>query len=181
MNGHSDLICGTVACSAAFAQELSSTAMYVGGFLSAGSCMHLLKGLRTLSVRMRGHNENGRAFALAARDIAGVQQVYHGALCEPAGQPWITDFGGMLAIRFAAQVDAEKLIRSLRLVADVPSLGGTESTACLPWWTTNRWMPDEEKRRLKIDRQLIRFSIGLEDVTDLIADLKSALSAATRT
>lgn len=180
MNGHSDLVCGTVACSAAFAQELATTAMYVGSFLSASACMQLLKGLRTLSVRMRAHNENGRAFARAAQDIPGVAHVYHGALQNPSGASWISDYGGMLAIRFSENVDAEKLIRSLSLVADVPSLGGTESTACLPWWTTNRWMADEEKRRLGIDRQLIRFSIGLENVDDLIADLASAIRSALR-
>lgn len=48
------------------------------------------------------------------------------------------DFGGMVTVRFAPQIDVPKLIRSLRLVSDVPSLGGTETTACIPWWTTNR-------------------------------------------
>lgn len=180
MNGHSDLVCGVVACSKEFSELLATTAMYVGGFLSAAGCMQLAKGLRTLSVRMRAHNENGRAFAARVCELNGVVQVFHGSLLPLEGSNAFYDFGGMVTVRFAPQIDVPKLIRSLRLVSDVPSLGGTETTACIPWWTTNRWMSETDKKELSIDEQLVRFSVGLEDVDDLILDLQSALSNAVK-
>lgn len=176
MNGHSDLICGAVACSDSFAEALAVTAMYVGGFLSSQGCMQLAKGLRTLPVRMRAHNENGRAFAQRVKELPGVAEVFHGSLMD-FQSPAFADFGGMVGVRFAKSINVAKLIRQLKLVSDVPSLGGTETTACLPWWTTNRWMTDSEKQRLAIDQQLVRFSIGLESVDELILDLTQAMNA----
>jgi cystathionine beta-lyase len=179
MNGHSDLVCGAVACTQEFSEQLAQTAMYTGGFLSAAGCMQLAKGLRTLHVRMRACNENGRAFASRARKLSGVSEVFHGSLMNIDGQVF-SDFGGMVGLRFAPEINVPKLMRSLQLVSDVPSLGGTETTACIPWWTTNRWMSDADKKRLAIDEQLVRFSIGLESVDDLIADLESALPLSRR-
>lgn len=175
MNGHSDLVCGGVASSSNLIEIIAGNAMYFGGFLSTQGCMQLLKGLRTLHVRMKMHNENGRAFAAAIKSLEGVAAVYHGSLMSHPDD-WISDYGGMLAVRFERTVDVQKLLRTLKLVSDVPSLGGTETTACLPWWTTNRWMSDAEKLALGIDKQLVRMSLGLENVDDLLSDLRSALS-----
>jgi cystathionine beta-lyase len=179
LNGHSDLVCGVVACQEDFSEKLAQTAMYVGGFLSAAGCMQLAKGMRTLHVRMRACNENGRAFAARARNLEGVAEVFHGSLMTAESNVF-ADFGGMVGVRFAPQIDVPKLMRCLKLVSDVPSLGGTETTACIPWWTTNRWMSDAEKRRLEIDGQLVRFSIGLESADDLIADLESSMTSSRR-
>lgn len=174
MNGHSDLVCGAVACSTEFSQALAVTAMYVGGFLSASGCMQLAKGLRTLQVRMRAHNENGREFARRVGLLAGVAKVFHGSLLDGRFDE-ISDFGGMVGVKFSSDVDVAKMLRRLKLVSDVPSLGGTETTACIPWWTTNRWMTDSEKMRLGIDTQLVRFSVGLESVEDIVSDIANAM------
>ncbi|MEN9826966.1 MAG: hypothetical protein RI953_2711 [Pseudomonadota bacterium] len=179
MNGHSDLVCGVVACSQEFSEQLATTAMYVGGFLSTAGCMQLLRGLRTLQVRMRAHNENGVEFARRVRELAGVSEVFHGSILNSKPQRHFSGYGGMVGVRFAGNVDVPALLRRLDLVSDVPSLGGTETTACMPWWTTNRWMSDADKSRLKIDEQLVRFSVGLESVDDLISDLRSAIDAPT--
>jgi cystathionine beta-lyase len=179
LNGHSDLVCGAVACRKDLAELIAAQAMYVGGFLSTGGCMQLLKGMRTLQVRMQTHNQNGRLFAARVRELDGVEQVYHGSL-QTSSFPWMRGYSGMLAIRFAPQIDVPLLMRKMQLVSDVPSLGGTETTACVPWWTTNRWMSDAEKRALGIDEQLVRFSLGLEHVDDLVADLRIALSHSLR-
>lgn len=174
LNGHSDLVCGAVACSAEFSEQLAVTSMYVGGFLSAAGCMQLARGLRTLQVRMRAHNENGREFARRMSRLEGVVEVFHGSLSHE-GSEFFSDFGGMVGVRFAQGIDVAKLMRSFTLISDVPSLGGTETTACIPWWTTNRWMADAEKARLKIDPQLVRFSIGLEAVEELVDDVAKAI------
>jgi cystathionine beta-lyase/cystathionine gamma-synthase len=136
--------------------------------------MQLARGLRTLQVRMRAHNENGREFARRMSRLEGVAEVFHGSLSHE-GSEFFSDFGGMVGVRFAQGIDVAKLMRSFTLISDVPSLGGTETTACIPWWTTNRWMADAEKARLKIDPQLVRFSIGLEAVEELVDDVAKAI------
>lgn len=176
LNGHSDLICGAVACSQDFSAALSSTAMYVGGFLSTTGCVQLAKGLRTLDARMRIHNENAITFARHVRELPAVEEVFHGTLMNSDSR-FFHGFGGMLSVRFKPHIDVAQLMRHMTLIRDVPSLGGTESTACIPWWTTNRWMSDVEKTRLKIDQSLVRFSIGLEAVDDLVGDLVAGLKA----
>ena len=77
-------------------------------------------------------------------------------------------------MRFAKHVNVLKLMQTMTLIRDVPSLGGTETTACLPYHTTNRWTLVPERLRLMIDEQLVRFSIGLENVEDIIADVLNA-------
>jgi cystathionine beta-lyase/cystathionine gamma-synthase len=128
---------------------------------------------------MRAHNENGVEFARRVRELAGVSEVFHGSILNSKPQRHFSGYGGMVGVRFAGNVDVPALLRRLDLVSDVPSLGGTETTACMPWWTTNRWMSDADKSRLKIDEQLVRFSVGLESVDDLISDLRSAIDAPT--
>lgn len=179
LNGHSDLVCGAVACRQDLAASIASNAMYFGGFLSTQSCMQLLKGLRTLHVRMKAHNENGRRFAAELKALDGVAEVHHGSLLSTR-ESWISDYAGMMAVRFEKKIDVVRLLQSLKMVSDVPSLGGTETTACMPWWTTNRWMSDAEKIQLAIDEQLVRFSVGLEDVDDLVQDMRTALTRAVR-
>lgn len=182
LNGHSDLVCGAIAGSAQALAKISETAMYLGGFLSTTGCVQLTRGLRTLGVRMERHNNNGRAFAHALAASPLVAKVYHGSLLSADDSRrgvFAKGFGGMCCVRFAPQVAVRTLMRSMSLVHDVPSLGGTETTACMPYHTTNRWMPAAERQRLGIDEQLVRFSVGLEDPHDIIQDVLAAAASAS--
>ena len=82
----------------------------------------------------------------------------------------------MCTVRFKPEVDTAVLLNRLKLITNVPSLGGTESTVTLPTETTNSWQSDSEKLSLGIDRQVLRFSIGLEDIRDIVSDLVQAIA-----
>lgn len=175
LNGHSDVICGVLASSASNISLINDTAMYLGGFLSAQSIAGLMRGLRTFVVRMERHNQNGAAFASAMRKASFVKEVFYGTTDEAISRLFPRGYSGMVTVRFNDDVDVLELMRKLRMIRDVPSLAGTETTACMPFHTTNRWMSLAEKSALGIDEKLVRFSIGLEDVADVCADIESAV------
>jgi len=179
MNGHSDVVAGCLATSTELATRIREVAKLLGGFLPASSCAQLLRGLRTLEIRMRAHEDGGKRFAEAMRNARSVvAEVWHGSP-DPAIARFFPDgFGGMVAVRFAPQVNVEAMLRRLKLVADVPSLGGTESSATMPWHTTNRNQSESEKAAIGIDRQLVRFSIGLEKPEDIANDVLTAAQKA---
>ena len=77
----------------------------------------------------------------------------------------------MVSVRFVKRVNVQKLMTLMSLVSNVPSLGGTESTATMPSYSTNWFMSDAEKQSYGIDDQLVRFSIGVESVADIISDV----------
>jgi cystathionine beta-lyase/cystathionine gamma-synthase len=86
----------------------------------------------------------------------------------------------MVSVKFSKSIDVKKLMCAMRLVTNVPSLGGTESTATMPSYSTNWFMTDAEKSRYGIDDQLVRFSIGLETAEDLIEDVLTAAKSCQR-
>lgn len=175
LNGHSDVICGALIASSAVLEPVRNQARLIGGFLPTQSCAQLLRGMRTLEVRMRAHCENGKRFAHAMRGFDLVNNVHYGN--EKLASTFKSGFGGMVTVEFKEGVDTIAMLESCRFVQNVPSLAGTETTATLPWYTTNRMQPDEEKIRLGISMQVVRFSIGLENVDDIIRDVQDAARA----
>lgn len=178
LNGHSDVVCGVVASSRKNIESISETAMYLGGFLATQSVSLLLRGLRTLHLRMEAHNKNGAEFARRLKQHPLVQDVFYGLQNGDFAnikKAFPKGFGGMCAVRFAPQVNVTKLLSELCYVADVPSLGGTETTACQPVTTTHWWASEQERAALGIDSQLVRFSVGLEEVAELVSELEQRL------
>jgi cystathionine beta-lyase len=175
LNGHADLVAGAVVGSTLLLKKLRETAMYLGGFLSTTGCVQLLRGLRTLKIRMEAHNSNGLAFVKALRKTTLVDDVCYGLSKEKEHLSALFEngFGGMCAVRFSSKVNVKKMMREFKLIYDAPSLGSTETTACMPAFTTHKWTSLEEQRRLGIDEQLVRFSIGLEDAEDIANDVMS--------
>lgn len=187
LNGHSDQVAGVIGATANRIQTLASRAMYLGCFLASDSCVKLLRGLRTFALRMERHNENGQAFAAAMRQLPQVEKVYYGLPQSEAHHEMVTNdaikecfsgFGGMVCLRFQRGLEVPKLLARLRYVADVPSLGGTETTACMPLHTTHKWTAAEECKRLGVDECVLRVSVGLESLDDIVADFRAALQAA---
>lgn len=175
LNGHSDVIAGMIAGRNDLIATMRAPHAYLGTFLPTPQCLQLVRGLRTLEVRMEAHNRNGAQFAQAMRESPVAADVYYGvdplhknASFFPRG------FGGMVTVRFKSDISVKKMMRSMKLVADVPSLGGTESSATMPAFTTNWFMSDEEKLIMGIDEQLVRFSIGLENPRDIVNDVIQA-------
>jgi cystathionine gamma-lyase len=184
LNGHSDVVGGAVMTrDEALAARLAFIQKAVGAVPSPFDCYLLLRGLKTLAVRMKRHVETAHTLAewLAGRpEVVRVRYPglpSHEAHALAARQ--MAASGGMISFDLAGGIaQATAFLRALRIFSCAESLGGVESLAEHPATMTHASLPDETRRALGIGEGLIRLSIGLEDVDDLKADLHGALEAA---
>jgi cystathionine gamma-lyase/cystathionine beta-lyase/cystathionine gamma-lyase/homocysteine desulfhydrase len=180
LNGHSDGVGGAVILNdASLAERLKFIQNAAGAVLGPMDSWLVLRGVKTLAVRMRQHNENGMAVADFLQKHPKVLRVYYPGLpCHPQfelGKKQMTGFGGMLAFETGSLENARTFLKSLRLCSLAESLGGVETLIAHPATMTHASVPPEERRRLGITEGLVRISVGIEDVEDLIADLQQAL------
>ena len=144
---------------------------------------HLRARLKTLAVRMERHNENGQAFAEWAATHARINAVHYPGLPEhpdhEAAGATLDGFGGMVGIEVAGgAAGASKVLRRLRVAQHAPSLGGVETLVSEPRLTSHADLTTAQRAAQGIPDGFIRVSLGIEDVEDLIADFKRALSGA---
>jgi cystathionine gamma-lyase len=180
LNGHSDLVAGAVAGKKSLTQELWKRRVTLGGNLDPMGGFLLIRGMKTLAVRMQRHNENGMAVATFLQSHEKVQKVhYPGLPSHPQydlARRSLRGFGGMVSFEVkGGQKAAFRVMRSLRMIALAPSLGGVESLASMPLNTSHVAFSSEERKRLGINDSLIRVSAGIEDAEDIIDDLDRAL------
>jgi cystathionine beta-lyase len=182
LNGHSDVNAGVVVASASVIRRLTESATNYGGMLDAHSCYQLERGLKTLALRMRQHNENADRLTRFLQTHPAVARVNYPGLPEHPDHAiaarQMRGFGGMLSfeLRDAGQVD--RFLSCLRVVMPALSLGGVESLVCVPSRTSHRLMTPAERQRAGISDGLVRVSVGIEDVEDLLADFTQALPGA---
>jgi len=180
LNGHSDLVAGAVAGKKSLTQEIWKRRVTLGGNLDPMGGFLLIRGMKTLAVRMQRHNQNGMAVATFLQSHEKVQKVhYPGLPSHPQydlARRSLRGFGGMVSFEVkGGQKAAFKVMRSLRMIALAPSLGGVESLASMPLNTSHVAFSPEERKRLGINDSLIRVSAGIEDAEDIIDDLDRAL------
>ena len=182
LNGHSDVNAGVVVAAAAIVQRVASGALNYGGMLDAHACAQLERGLKTLALRMARHNENGLAVARFLESHPAVARVnYPGLASHPdhaLAKRQMRGFGGMLSFELNQASQVDLLLSRLRLVMPALSLGGVESLICVPSRTSHRAMTPAERQRAGISDGLVRVSVGIEDVEDLVGDFAQALAAA---
>jgi len=182
LNGHSDGLGGAVVCSRRDqAERLAFLQKAAGAILSPFECFLILRGIRTLAVRIRQHDENGRAVAAFLASHRKLKQVFYpGLLTHPqhelAGRQ-MSGFGSMIAIETGSLSNARRFLRRLKLCLLAESLGGVETLVSHPATMTHAALGPEGRRAAGITDGLVRLSIGIEDAQDLIADLDQALSA----
>lgn len=180
LNGHTDVIAGAVAGSAARVASVKQKLDHLGGSLDAHACFLLERGLKTLELRVERQNRTSLAIAEHLSRHAAVAEVFHPGLPGHAGyaraKAWFSGTGGMLSFRPAGGAPAaERFLASVRLATSAPSLGGPETLVTRPVQTSHAGVPVEERARLGIGDDLVRVSIGLEAVEDLIEDFDRAL------
>lgn len=179
LNGHSDLNAGVVVASKEIVGRTREYAVNHGGMLDAHACFLLERGMKTLALRVKQHNENAQRLAEFLMNYPAVEAVhYPGLPCHSdhaLAARQMRGFGGMLTIelRDATQLDA--VLARFRLVMPALSLGGVESLVCVPSRTSHRKLSPEERFRARISNGLIRVSVGIEDVEDLLEDFTQAL------
>ena len=179
--GHSDLIAGAVMGSKEWITRIWNTHVILGAALGPFDAWLMLRGLRTLSLRVRQHNENAMALAQFLESHRAVKIVhYPGLKSHPQhelGRRQMTGFGGMLSFEVKGGYEAaDRCLTRLRLPARAASLGGVESLAVHPASNFLHYMTLEEAERIGIPPGLLRISVGLEGKDDLIADFDQALA-----
>jgi cystathionine beta-lyase/cystathionine gamma-synthase len=181
LNGHHDVLCGVVLGSASFVEEVRQKMMVWGQAPDPFACWLLERGLKTLDVRVRRQNENALALARWCEAHPAVARVhYPGLPSHPdhalAAQT-LDGFGGILAVELAGGGAAsDRFLRRLRVVTHATSLGGVDTLACEPRYTSHAHMGAEARAAIGIPDGFVRLSVGIENVEDLIADVEQALA-----
>ncbi|MDQ3636161.1 MAG: cystathionine gamma-synthase [Acidobacteriota bacterium] len=181
LNGHSDSIGGFVALNdekdAEWIQFIQNS---VGAVLSPFDSFLVLRGTKTLAVRMEKHNENGLAVANFLAEHPKIQKVnYPGLASHPQhelAKRQQSGFGGMISFETGSLDYAKKVLENVKLCTLAESLGGVESLISHPATMTHASVPFEKREKLGITDGLVRVSVGIEDTEDIIFDLDQALS-----
>jgi cystathionine beta-lyase len=180
--GHSDVIAGAlIAKSAELGKKLHFQQFATGATLGPMDCFLVLRGIKTLHLRMQRHCENGEKVAAYLSQHPKVKTVYFpGLVTHPfheIAKKQMSAYGGMVSFDFVsgAKQDAVIFLEKLKLFTLAESLGGVESLANHPALMTHASIPEDKRKAVGIRDDLVRLSIGVEDIEDLIADLKQAL------
>ena len=180
LNGHSDSIGGFAALNnEKDAEWIKFIQNDIGAILSPFDSFLVLRGTKTLAVRMEAHDKNGRAVATFLAEHPKVKKVYYpGLLSHPQHELASRQqkgFGGMVAFETGSLESAKKVLENVKLCTLAESLGGVESLISHPATMTHASVPADKRESLGITDGLVRVSVGIEDVEDIIEDLDQAL------
>lgn len=179
--GHNDLLCGLVV---AKTQELAEKVKFIqnstGGVLGPNDSWLLIRGLKTLALRMEKHNENAQRVAEWLLRHPAVDKVYYPGLAGHPGKEihegQASGYGGMISFALKDSAKVPQVLSSVKLIQFAESLGGVESLLTFPGVQTHADIPAEARERLGITDKLLRLSVGIEAAEDIIADLEQALA-----
>lgn len=181
LGGHNDTLAGFLSTSR---DDLAEKIRYL--YKTVGSCLApfdsylLIRGIKTLPIRMERQQENALAIAKWLQTQKKIKQVYYIGLEDHPGyeinKKQTTGFGSMISIRTDSEATARRVLERIRLITYAESLGGVESLMTYPMLQTHGDVPVETRERLGITEDFLRFSVGIENVDDLIADLDQALN-----
>ncbi|KAK7100507.1 hypothetical protein V1264_023450 [Littorina saxatilis] len=184
MNGHSDVVMGALAVKDdKLAERLRYLQNAIGAVPSPFDCYLVNRGLKTLALRMKQHMISGMAVARFLEKSPKVVKVVHPGLeshpQHELAKQQMRGFSGMLTFYIkGGKQEASTFLKTLKIFTLAESLGGYESLCELPSVQTHASVPDDQREKLGISDSLIRLSVGLEDIDDLIADIDQALNAA---
>lgn len=182
--GHSDVLCGIVAGSRELLQKIWETRTTLGGVMDPHAAWLILRGMKTMAVRVQRQNENALRVAEFLASQPKVRRVHYpfleGHPQRALAMEQMSGGGGVLSFEVnGTGEDAQRVTESLRLFTLAPSLGGVESLVSIPVLTSHAMIPAEHRAKMGVTEQLIRLSVGVENADDLIADLKQALTVVT--
>ena len=186
LNGHSDVVGGAiVARTEALAEDLDFVANAYGTVAAPFDSWLVLRGMKTLPVRMRQHETNARAVAHALDEHPAVARVWYPGLRDHPGHETARKqqggYGGMVSFVVADDVEVKTVLRSTEVFALAESLGGVESLIEHPTTMSHASMAPEQREAAGITDDLVRLSVGIESTDDLLRDLDQALEAARTT
>ena len=183
LGGHSDLVAGLAVTNRAdIAERLGFIQNATGGVLGPFDSFLLMRGIKTLAVRMDRHVANAETLARRLQAHPDVSRVWYPSLDGFPGRDiqlsQAKNGGAMISFELAAGRDHRRFFRSLKLVSLAESLGGVESLVCHPASMTHASIPKETREKVGITDRLIRLSVGIEDVDDIWSDVENAIRKA---
>ena len=182
MGGHSDISAGAVAASKKHIEQIWKTAINFGGNLSDQTVWLLERSLKTMNLRVKEQTKNAQIMAEYFEGNPNIDKVYYPGLKSnlqyEIAKKQMKGFGAMLSFELKKGIDAMKFQNSLQLIKPSMSLAGVESTTVSPTQTTHALLNEEERLERGIKDGLIRFSVGIEETEDLIADIEQAIKKA---
>ncbi|MBQ5375624.1 MAG: PLP-dependent transferase, partial [Lachnospiraceae bacterium] len=185
LGGHSDTVSGLVVVKdSRLAERLYYLQNAIGGVLPPFDSFLMIRGIKTLGVRMDRHVANAEKVARWLVDSGYVQKVYYPGLETDPGyevqKKQADGPGAMVSFVLDAKYDYRKFFKNLKLVTLAESLGGVESLVCHPASMTHAAIPKEIRESVGIVDELIRLSVGIEDADDIIEDLKQAIESSAK-
>jgi cystathionine beta-lyase/cystathionine gamma-synthase len=181
LNGHHDVLSGVVLGTASYIEEVRQKMIVWGQAPDPFACWLLERGLKTMDVRVKRQNENAMRIAEWAESRKEFKKVHYPGLAShpdhDLARSHLDGFGGMLALELSGGGKAaDRFIRKLKLCTHAASLGGVDTLISEPRYSSHAHMSSEERAKIGIPDGFLRFSIGIEDPDDLIADLAQALA-----
>jgi cystathionine beta-lyase/cystathionine gamma-synthase len=180
LNGHHDILCGVVAGTAPYIDEVRNKMIMWGQAPDPFACWLLERGLKTLDVRVRRCNENAMRVAEWCSARPEIAKVHYAGLPSHVdhaiAKKMLDGFGGLMSIELAGgAAAADSFVRKLQLVTYAASLGGVDTLVIEPRYSSHAHMTSEERAAIGIPDGFLRLSIGIEDADDIIADIEQAL------
>ncbi len=180
IGGHSDILLGLAGFRKELLQSIWSQRKAQGGVPDPLQAFLGLRGLKTLGIRMKTHNDNAMAVARFLSEHEKIRRVFYPGLESFAyheiARRNLSGFGGMVSFEVnGGHEEASNFLRKLRLCSYAPSLGGVETLITSPIETTHLYVTPQDRRQMGIEDSLVRLSVGIEDKEDIIEDLKQAL------
>jgi cysteine-S-conjugate beta-lyase len=180
MGGHSDILAGAVASTKENMERVFHLAKNLGGSLSDYTVWLLERSIKTMGIRVKAQNENAQLMAEYLYKSKDIQAVYYPGLPShpdhELAKSQMKGFGGMLSFELKSTIDASLFQKELKLIKSSMSLAGVESTLLSPTKTSHALLSPEERANQNIADGLIRFSVGIEEADDLIADIEQAIA-----
>ena len=182
LSGHSDLVCGVVAGRHELIESIWETRTTLGNCMDPHASWLLLRGMKTLAVRVARQNENALRVAEFLAEHAKVRSVHYPFLKNhpqhALARQQMSGGGGMVTFEVEGTgEDARRVSEAMRLFTLAPSLGGVESLVSIPVLTSHAMIPADDRAKMGVTEQMVRLSVGIENADDLIADLERALEA----
>jgi cystathionine gamma-synthase len=184
LSGHADLTCGVVGGRRELIEQINDTRTTLGNCMDPHAAWLLIRGLKTLAVRVARQNENAQRVAEFLERHAKVRRVHYPFLKNhpqhSIAREQMSGGGGMVTFEVEGTgEDARRVSEAMRLFTLATSLGGVESLVSIPVLTSHAMISAEQRAKMGVTEQMIRLSVGIENADDLIADLEHALEAVT--
>ncbi len=184
MGGHSDILAGAVAASEEHIKKIWNLAKNLGGSLSDYTVWLLERSMKTMVLRVRAQNKNAKKMAKWLDGHPLVEKVYYpGLKTHPdhgLAKKQMSGYTGMLSFEISESLNVDEFLKGLKMIKPSMSLAGVESTILSPAKTSHALLSAEERKRQKISDGLLRFSVGIEETEDIIADLEGAFEKVSR-